>query len=262
MAHKTSPVRVAAFFRALGETGNRTIAAERARVSQSWVTLHRATDPDFPARMAAAVAAARERLRAAASARPDAKWRTQDGEELVVRGTNGRRTQIARARLKQWTPRHRGALSRGAGRVLQRGGGVPGGRDEPGGGVSALSSLAGLRKALGSRRWRRGICGLKWRCSKTAGRAFEPVDYPPDIPIEPMSFDQALSLLKAHQARVHRIGQPRGRSFKPARTSEEAFASLAHKLDRVEKAIRAGTMPGRAGARRDLDRGARIVRGK
>lgn len=36
-----------AFLAALRETGNRTIAAERAKVSQSWVGLHRASDPAF-----------------------------------------------------------------------------------------------------------------------------------------------------------------------------------------------------------------------
>ena len=43
--------RRAAFLQALAETGNRTIAAARAKVSQSWVTLHRAEDPGFRAAM-------------------------------------------------------------------------------------------------------------------------------------------------------------------------------------------------------------------
>ena len=47
MTAKTSPARRAAFMAAVAATGNRTLAAERARVSPSWVTLHRATDPAF-----------------------------------------------------------------------------------------------------------------------------------------------------------------------------------------------------------------------
>ena len=49
MSRKTSPVRRAAFLKALSATGNQTIAAERAKVSRSWVQLHRSTDPGFDA---------------------------------------------------------------------------------------------------------------------------------------------------------------------------------------------------------------------
>jgi hypothetical protein len=105
---KTSAARRAAFFKALRETGNQTIAAERERVSRSWVQLQRSTDPAFRAEVAAAVAEARKHLlaaRPAGSMKPGRKWAHQAGEELVVRGSRGRRVQIARARLKQGTPR-------------------------------------------------------------------------------------------------------------------------------------------------------------
>lgn len=106
MTRKTSPARREAFFKALAETGNQTIAAERAKVSRSWMTLHRASDPAFRARMEAAVAEARAALSArSGGVRPPSGWGSLDGEELVVRAGNGRRVQIARARLKGWTPR-------------------------------------------------------------------------------------------------------------------------------------------------------------
>ena len=54
MSRKTSPARRGAFLQALRETGNQTIAAERAKVSRSWVQLHRSTDPQFRADVAAA----------------------------------------------------------------------------------------------------------------------------------------------------------------------------------------------------------------
>ena len=54
--------RRAALLRALAETANQTIAAARAKVSRSWVTLHRAEDPGFRAAIEAAVAEAKVAL--------------------------------------------------------------------------------------------------------------------------------------------------------------------------------------------------------
>jgi hypothetical protein len=113
MSRKFSEARRAAFLRALAETGNQTLAAERAKVSRSWVQLQRSTDPAFRAAVEAAVAEAKVALsqRSASSAehdgssKPPRKWASQHGEELVVRGSRGRRVQVARARLHQWTPR-------------------------------------------------------------------------------------------------------------------------------------------------------------
>jgi hypothetical protein len=120
MSRKTSPARRAAFLQTLAETGNQTIAAERAKVSRSWVQLHRSTDPAFDADVRAAIAGAKAALRADPSPQPlsrkgrgtnqpPSRWGHLDGEELVVRGTGGsegrKRVQIARARLKQWTGR-------------------------------------------------------------------------------------------------------------------------------------------------------------
>ncbi len=105
MSRKMSAARRAAFLEALAETGNQTIAAERAKVSRSWVCLHRASDPQFKADVDAAVAEAKTNLSRADGRKPPSGWGFLDGEELVVKGTNGRRVQIARARVKQWTPR-------------------------------------------------------------------------------------------------------------------------------------------------------------
>lgn len=116
MSAKMSAARKAAFFEALRETGNQTLAAEAAKVSRSWVTLHRSQDSEFRRAMDEAVAGARARLGAHPERRPPSGWGFLDGEELVVKGTGGsrstgsgqgggRRVQIARARLHQWTPR-------------------------------------------------------------------------------------------------------------------------------------------------------------
>lgn len=107
MSARTSAARMEAFFTALAETGNQTISAERARVSRSWVSLHRSTDPAFKARMEAAISQARARLSSAGRVKPLGKWANIDGEKLVLRGSGGRgggrRVQLSRARLKQWT---------------------------------------------------------------------------------------------------------------------------------------------------------------
>lgn len=117
MSHKMSAARRAAFLQAVRETGNQSLAAERAKVSRSWVQLHRSTDPEFDAEVRAALAEAKESLSwapdrvrgARGSNGPPRGWGHLDGEELVVKGTGGagggKRVQIARARLKQWTPR-------------------------------------------------------------------------------------------------------------------------------------------------------------
>lgn len=69
------------------------------------MTLHRSADLEFKVQMEAAIAAARERLSSATTVKTAAKWASIDGEELVVRGSNGRRAQVSRARMKQWTAR-------------------------------------------------------------------------------------------------------------------------------------------------------------
>ena len=114
MSRKTSPARIAAFLKTLSETGNQTLACEAAKVSRSWLTLHRSTDPAFDAAVRAAIEAAKAALSDAAARKPRSGWGAIGGEELVVKGTGGapladgqvfgRRVQIARARLKQWTP--------------------------------------------------------------------------------------------------------------------------------------------------------------
>jgi hypothetical protein len=125
MSKKFSAQRKRAFLTYLSQTGNQTLSAERAKVSRSWVRLHRSGDPEFDAACRSAVAEAKAALEALASPPLPAraphespspakgggksKWRYFEGHELVVRGTGGagggKRVQIGRAREKQWTPR-------------------------------------------------------------------------------------------------------------------------------------------------------------
>ena len=133
MSAKFGASRRRAFLTALSQTGNQTLAAERARVSRSWVTLQRSADPAFDAAVRAAIDAARVALRAQVEAgagagsgagaeaqrggtcKPARGLAYLDGVELVVRGTGGsvlgptsgggKRVQVARARAGQWSPR-------------------------------------------------------------------------------------------------------------------------------------------------------------
>lgn len=110
MSRKFSASRRRAFLSNLVQTGNITLSAERAKVSRSWVRLHRSSDPSFDAACRDAFAEARERLRPSTSIgtgtrQPPEGWAFHEGEELVVNGSNGRRVQVRRAKLSQWTAR-------------------------------------------------------------------------------------------------------------------------------------------------------------
>lgn len=213
MSAKTSAARREAFFAALRETGNRTIAAERARVSQSRVTLHRANDPAFKAEIEAAVAEARARLRDAEGMRPDKGWGSLDGEELVVRSTNGRRVQVARARVAQWAPRTEDRFLATLAATCN---------------VKAACAEAGMSQATAynhyrrwpafARRWNEaletGALRLEMALLENGGNPFSPDEIVPNSPMPPMTPDQAIHLIHMHQHRFHGIGGKPGR-WKP-----------------------------------------------
>ena len=106
MSRKFTAARRNAFLRALEQTGNQTLSAERAKVSRSWVCLHRRNDPEFDVACREAIAVAKMMLSDDGSREPvEQRWRYHEGVELVVGGTKRRRTQVRRAKASQWTPR-------------------------------------------------------------------------------------------------------------------------------------------------------------
>lgn len=117
MTRKFGEARRRAFLAALEATGNQTLAAERAKVSTTWAQQCRKTDPDFASAYDAALSAAAAALEAHGARKPPSGWGFLDGAELVVRGTGGsalpaaprdaggKRIQIARAQVRQWSPR-------------------------------------------------------------------------------------------------------------------------------------------------------------
>lgn len=243
MSRKTSTARREAFFRALAATGNQTIAAERAKVSRSWVTLHRASDPEFRARLEAAVAEARAafaKLRAdGGGGAPPSGWGSLDGEELVVRGANGRRAQVARARLRQWTPRAETRFLATLAATCN---------------VKAACAEVGLsvpgayahrhRWPEFARRWdaavEEGGMRLEIGLMQRACNLFSPDEQVLEAEgarLPPMTVDQAMLTLAQYRKRLHGVGKTAGRWRRP-RTLDEVRDSILRKIEAIENARR------------------------
>lgn len=235
MSAKTSAARRAAFFAALAETGNQTLAAERAKVSRSWVSLHRAEDPAFRAELDAAIATAKERQRASGAVAPGKGWGTHAGEELAVRTSHGRRVQIARARAQQWTPRVEARFLSAPGATCN---------------VKAACAAVGLSEESAyehrgrwpdfAHRWQAALTldyeRLEEALHDSAGRLFGSVEPDLDAPIPPMTPDQALQLLWLHRHTVRGGGRPPGRrSRKPLPIREEVDQALIKAFDRYDR---------------------------
>jgi hypothetical protein len=241
MSHKTSPARRAAFIAAVAETGNQTIAAERAKVSRSWVHLQQSTDPAFRAELDAAIATAKtsfDRLRTngnRGSNQPSAKWAYLDGEELVIRGTNGVRAQISRARLKQWTARTEAVFLRTLAATAN---------------VKAACAAAGLsvpsayvhrsKYPAFAKRWAEaieiGAERLEWQLLESGCNAFEPASIDPTAPIPPMDVEHAIRMVGMYRKADGWHGGNRSHRHARVRTLKEVMPSLQRKLAAVERA--------------------------
>lgn len=245
MTKKTCQRRTEAFFTALAETGNQTISAERARVSRSWVTLHRATDPAFKARMAVCIAEARARLSSAQDVKPYRKWANIDGERLVVRGSGGRgagrRVQVSRARLKQWTAAEEARFLA----VLSATCNVRLACQEVG---LSIASVYGHRNrwAEFAKRWddalEMGYATLQSAMLERATLSLDPYafdyleDWQPALPIAPMTPEQCLALLHMNKNSAFRVWARRngqrgwGPNPKAEMSGEELTEAILKKL--------------------------------
>lgn len=240
MGRKTSMARREAFFRALAATGNQTIAAERAKVSRSWIQLNRSTDAAFDARCMAALAEARTGLAAGARTAPAEGWGMLDGEELVVRRGRGLRTQIARARAGiGWSPRIETRFLTTLAQTCN---------------VKASCTAAGVSKTAAyahrkrwpefARRWdaalKEGGMRLEVGLIQRGCNLFSPDEQVLDADGErlpPMSVEQALSLLRLHRRRLNGLGK-RGAAWRRPRTLDEVRDSILRKLEAIEHARR------------------------
>lgn len=233
MSHKISPARRAAFLKAVAETGNQTIAAERAKVSRAWVQLHRSTDPQFKADVAAAVAEAKAGLSRSEGRRPPSGWGHLDGEELVVKGTNGRRVQIARARLRQWTPRAEDRFLQTLSATCN---------------VKAACAEVGLSQAsayMHRERWPAfagrwagaigtGYMRIEGALVEAGCNLFSAPKIPPEVDMPPMTVAEAIHILHMHKNEVKGIGRKPGLWRRPRRL-EEVQDSILGKLEAVRR---------------------------
>jgi hypothetical protein len=254
MTRKFGQARQDLFLATLRETGNQTLAAEAAKVSRSWVQLHRSSDPEFKRACAEAVEEAKTALRKRSCAggtpaqdergegcRPPSGWGFLDGEELVVKGTGGsgggKRVQIARARLRQWTPRVEERFLAALTATCN---------------VKAACAEVGLTPASAynhRKRWQRfaerwdealeiGFVQIEYGlieagCNLLSSK--EPVDVGP---IRAMTAALAIQVLHMHKHRVHGIGKRPGLRTRPA-DIEDVRAEILRKvaaIKRVDKA--------------------------
>jgi len=227
MSAKFSAARRAAFLRALGESGNVTLSAERAKVSRSWVGLRRKDDAGFDAACRGAIAAARDRfqgrpstslrttLRDAADAAPQEErggsnqpppgWGYLDGVELVVRGSNGRRTQIGRARVGQWSARVEERFLAALSATCN----VKAACAEVG--KHATSAYAHRRRWTAfARRWdeaiETGYVRIEMALLAAGCNLFSGSELPPEEALRDMTVDQAIHILHMHKHEARGIG--------------------------------------------------------
>jgi hypothetical protein len=225
--------RKRAFLKALEATGNVTLAAEAAKVSRSWVGLHRKEHPEFDADCRAAVAAARARLGGHGARRPPSGWGFLDGCELVVRGTNGRRMQIARARLVQITPRTEQRLlqvlaATGNGKAACAAAGVT-----PGAVWNHRRRWPGFDK-MWNEAAIRGAMRIETGVIENGRNLFSEPEHPPELPMPPMTFSQAIHLLHMNKHRLHGIGKAPGKSWRPPPTLAELAPGIWRKFMALE----------------------------
>jgi hypothetical protein len=248
MTAKFGAARRNAFLAALRATGNQTIAAERAKVSRSWVSLHRASDPEFRRLSDEAIAAAKAALfRApdrAGGAResngPPRGWGYLDGAELVVRGTGGsgggKRVQIARARVRQWSPRVEARFLAALAATCN---------------VKAACAEVGLTAASAynhrnrwpafAERWdaavEEGYVRLEVGLIHAAGNLFSgeaPAPGEEEVPIRAITADHAIHLLHMHKHQVHGLGKRPGlRAREP--DIEDIRADILRKVAALER---------------------------
>ncbi|MBN8829404.1 MAG: hypothetical protein J0G94_01955 [Sphingomonadales bacterium] len=159
-----------------------------------------------------------------------------DGAELVVRGSPGRRTQIARARVRQWSPRVEARFLRALGQTCN---------------VKAACAEVGMTpaSAYGHRgRWQgfaerwaealeHGYVQIEMALLQAAGNFLSPDEIELPDGITGMTVDRAIYLLHMHKHQVRLLGGRPGRykSCIDHLEREKASASILRKIEAIER---------------------------
>lgn len=233
MTARMSDRRRAAFLKALEVCGNQTVAAERTCVSRSWVCQERMRNPEFDSECGRVIAAARERLRQSERNRPPEGWGHLDGVELVVRGTKGRRVQIARAQARQWTARTEQRFLA----VLAATGNAEAAYKAAG---KSKGSAYGHRKRWAGfeRLWREAVeascVRLEFGLAAYAMNLFSAPELPEPAPVS-MTPDQALHSLHMNKRRLFGLGKRPGR-----RGAAPTMEAVTSRVLRAVEAVKRG----------------------
>ncbi len=228
------------FLAELARAGNIGLAAERAKVSRSWALRRRRDDPAFREQTETAVRAAHERLSGAKSSGPTGRWRTQDGNELVIQHGGGRFVQVRRARRKQWTPRTEARFLRALAATCNVRAAV---REAETTFASAYRHRA--RWPDFARRWdaalEEGYDRLSTLIVANAGRMLGDDDMVPEVELADMTTDKAIAALHLYRKQIHgqgKNGRQRGWWRKP-RTLDDVRESILDKLECIARANKA-----------------------
>ena len=133
-------------------------------------------------------------------------WARHEGHELVVSGTNGRRTQVRRARLKQWSPGSEAQFLA----VLSATCNVRAACREAG--LAISSAYAHRARWPGfARRWDQaveiGMMELESRIHENIGHFFDPELPEPAAPIQDISVTDAIRMLRMYDRRARERDQ-------------------------------------------------------
>lgn len=235
MHRKMREARKKAFLKALAETGNFTLAAERAKVSRSWVLKARKAEPGFDAACEAAVWESFARLGGQDVNRPAGRrWGHLDGVELVVRGSNRRRVQIARARVRQFSPRTEDRFLS----VLAATGSVKAAYKAAG--MSKSAAYSHRKRWPGfAARWDAALADSEVRLEfalvgAMGANPFSAEEPPEAAPVPPMHPEEMLHSLRMNQYRLHGIGKRPGRRGRPPHI-EAVTDKLIRAVDAIER---------------------------
>lgn len=152
----------------------------------------------------------------------------------MVKGSNGRRTQIARARIGQWSARTEQRFLAALAATCN----VKASCAEIG--MSHGSAYAHRKRwAAFATRWdaaiETGYARIEMALVEHGCNLFSGIELPPEGPMGPMSVEQAIHLLHMHKHAARGIGKAPGVGWRRRKTLDEVKDSILRKLDAFDR---------------------------